>query len=394
MNILSLFDGISCARVALEKSKIKVKNYYACEIEKNAIEISKKNYSDIIQLGSVIDFKRNMIGNKKIHLLIGGSPCQDLSIAKKGREGLEGSRSNLFYEYVRIMKLVKPKYFILENVASMPQKDRDIITEIMGVNPVMFNASLVSAQCRKRYFWTNIKFELPIDKGILLKDIIQPDAQVDEKFMCKNGKSLCLLAGYYKRAVSQNEIDRCEKGRKDNFVTKKLGYVNNIDHQANRFYDDNGKIPALGYMCNSMIKVGHISNTDSQANRVYSTDGKSVALSANGGGSGAKTGLYTVGRIVGRRINNEGHRDDNNKDIDIKQRIELRDDNKSNNLSTVQKDNILVGQNIRKLTPIECERLQSLPDNYTESISISNRYKCLGNAFNVNVVSHILNNIS
>jgi DNA (cytosine-5)-methyltransferase 3A len=353
MNVISLFDGISCARVALDKSKIKVKNYYACEIEKNAIEISKKNYSDIIQLGSVIDFRKNMIGNKKIHLLIGGSPCQDLSIAKKNREGLEGSRSNLFYEYVRIMKLVKPKYFILENVASMPQKDRDIITEIMGVNPVMFNASLVSAQCRKRYFWTNIKFELPIDKGILLKDIIQPDAQVDEKFMCKNNK---------------------------------LIYKNNND--------DNGKIPALGYMCNSMIKVGHISNTDSQANRVYSTDGKSIALSANGGGSGAKTGLYTMGRIVGRRINNEGHRDDNNKDIDIKQRIELRNDNKSNNLSTVQKDNILVGQNIRKLTPIECERLQSLPDNYTEGISLSNRYKCLGNAFNVNVVSHILNNIS
>jgi len=374
MNVISLFDGISCARVALDKSKIKVKNYYACEIEKNAIEISKKNYSDIIQLGSVIDFRKNMIGNKKIHLLIGGSPCQDLSIAKKNREGLEGSRSNLFYEYVRIMKLVKPKYFILENVASMPQKDRDIITEIMGVNPVMFNASLVSAQCRKRYFWTNIKFELPIDKGILLKDIIQPDAQVDEKFMCKNNKLI------YKN----NNNDR---------ETKKLGYVNNIDHQANRFYDDNGKIPALGYMCNSMIKVGHISNTDSQANRVYSTDGKSIALSANGGGSGAKTGLYTMGRIVGRRINNEGHRDDNNKDIDIKQRIELRNDNKSNNLSTVQKDNILVGQNIRKLTPIECERLQSLPDNYTEGISLSNRYKCLGNAFNVNVVSHILNNI-
>lgn len=353
MNVISLFDGISCARVALDKSKIKVKNYYACEIEKNAIEISKKNYSDIIQLGSVIDFRKNMIGNKKIHLLIGGSPCQDLSIAKKNREGLEGSRSNLFYEYVRIMKLVKPKYFILENVASMPQKDRDIITEIMGVNPVMFNASLVSAQCRKRYFWTNIKFELPIDKGILLKDIIQPDAQVDEKFMCKNNK---------------------------------LIYKNNND--------DNVKIPALGYMSNSMIKVGHISNTDSQANRVYSTDGKSIALSANGGGSGAKTGLYTMGRIVGRRINNEGHRDDNNKDIDIKQRIELRNDNKSNNLSTVQKDNILVGQNIRKLTPIECERLQSLPDNYTEGISLSNRYKCLGNAFNVNVVSHILNNIS
>ena len=375
MNVISLFDGISCARVALDKSKIKVKNYYACEIEKNAIEISKKNYSDIIQLGSVIDFRKNMIGNKKIHLLIGGSPCQDLSIAKKNREGLEGSRSNLFYEYVRIMKLVKPKYFILENVASMPQKDRDIITEIMGVNPVMFNASLVSAQCRKRYFWTNIKFELPIDKGILLKDIIQPDAQVDEKFMCKNNKLIY-------------------KNNNDDRETKKLGYVNNIDHQANRFYDDNGKIPALGYMCNSMIKVGHISNTDSQANRVYSTDGKSVALSANCGGSGAKTGLYTMGRIVGRRINNEGHRDDNNKDIDINQRIELRNDNKSNNLSTVQKDNILVGQNIRKLTPIECERLQSLPDNYTEGISLTNRYKCLGNAFNVNVVSHILNNIS
>lgn len=180
MNVLSLFDGISCARVALERANIPVKTYFASEIDKHAIKVSQANYPDIVRLGDVrlIDCLP-----EPIDLLIGGSPCQDLSIAKKDRKGLDGERSSLFWEYVRIWKLTNAKWFILENVSSMSKKDRDIITETLGVEPVLFNASLVSAQSRKRLFWTNIKFELPKDRGILLKDILQPD--VDQSMIVR-----------------------------------------------------------------------------------------------------------------------------------------------------------------------------------------------------------------
>ena len=292
MNVLSLFDGISCARVALDYAGIPVNKYYSSEIDKFAIEVSNNNYPDIVRLGSVVDFKKDMV-KEPIDLLIGGSPCQDLSIAKKDRQGLAGNRSSLFYEYVRIRDEVKPKWFILENVASMKAEDRDTITKIMGCEPVMFNASLVSAQTRKRYFWTNIQFDLPDDKGIILRDILQPDAEVDKRIIVKVGR----IVG------------------KDNVVVN---------------------------LSSNMVRVGHIGKCNAQGNRVYSPVGKSCTLSALGGGLGAKTGLYDL------------------------------------------------PPDIRRLTPIECERLQSLPDDYTEGISNTQRYKCLGNAFNCRVIEHIL----
>jgi len=395
MNVLSLFDGISCARVGLDRAKIPVNTYYASEIDKNAIKVSEKNYPDIVRLGDVRTIHTLDV---QIDLLIGGSPCQDLSIAKKDRQGLEGNRSSLFWEYVRILKVTKPRYFILENVASMPQKDKDIITKTLGVEPVLFNASLVSAQCRKRLFWTNIQFELPEDKGIKLKDILQPD--VDERFEIK-------------KQLNQT----AQTGRNE---TKKLGYVGEHDHQAKRVYDD-GKLPALNVVCNSMVKVGyigegeqygqggqahrvydtegktptlssfapliklgHIGNTDGQANRVYDSAGKSVTLSANGGGLGAKTGLY---QVLNKR------QQANLRSIDDKAHCLTSTNFKgsqANGTTLIQNE---TEQRIRKLTPIECERLQGLPDNYTDGIAITNRYKCLGNAFNVDVVSHILNHI-
>lgn len=289
MNVLSLFDGISCARVALARAGILVKTYYASEIDKHAIAVSTKNYPDIVRLGDVRAIESLP---DPIDLLIGGSPCQDLSIAKKDRKGLAGDRSGLFWEYVRIKKALNPRWFILENVASMPKADRDIITAEMGVELVLFDAALVSAQSRKRLFWTNIPFALPPDRGIALKDILQPDADVDES-MIVHGNIFC---------------------------------VNKHARQKQR----------------TMVKVGHVSASDNQATRVYSPEGKSSTLSANGGGLGAKMGLYKV------------------------------------------------SDRIRKLTPIECERLQGLPDNYTEGIAKTNRYKCLGNGFNVDVVTHIL----
>ena len=425
MNVLSLFDGISVARRALDMAELQVAKYYACEIEKHAISISKKNYSSIIHLGSVVDLKKEQI-SEQLDLLIGGSPCQDLSIAKKDRKGLDGERSGLFWEYVRLKNELNPKWFILENVASMAKKDKNIISEAMGCEPILFNASLVSAQCRKRLFWTNIPFTLPEDRGIILKDILQPDTEVDDRMINKEKKAYTLTASYQK-AVEKNSVAKKQR---------------------------------------TMVKVGKISNSDSQANRVYSTGGKSCALSANGGGSGAKTGLYQIttnpkenkglfitednkvavientkkgfaiveennsvdlsfensktrrgrvgdkvknlmtannicvmvksARIVGRRLNSQGNREDKNKEIKIEQQVEIRNDDKTGTLTSVQKDNIVINENftIRKLTPIECERLQSLPDNYTEGIAMTNRYKVLGNAFNAEVVAHILKGIN
>jgi DNA (cytosine-5)-methyltransferase 3A len=372
MRVLSLFDGISCARAALERANLPINTYYASEIDKNAIQVSTKNYPDIIHLGSVV----GLTPPENIDLLIGGSPCTDLSIAKKERQGLEGSQSSLFWEYVRIKKECNPKWFVLENVASMAKKDRDIITKEMGVEPVLFNASLVSAQCRKRLFWTNIPFTLPEDRGILLKDILQPDAEVDEKMTIKN----------------TTFTNTAQTGRNE---TKKLGYVGQIDHQAKRVYDEDGKCPALNVVCNSMVKLGHIGNTDSQGQRVYSPEGKGVTLSANGGGGGAKMGLYAIGRDIGRRLTEDGTRADHDTSIPYERRIETRTDDKCGTLTSVTKDNVVVSPDrIRKLTPIECERLQGLPDDYTSGVAMTQRYKCLGNAFNVDVVAHILRGLA
>jgi len=300
MKVLSLFDGISCLRVALGDRNI---HYTASEIDKNAIKISQKNYPDIKHIGSVVDIQYI----PDIDLLCGGSPCTDLSIAKKDRKGLEGDHSSLFWEYVRILKLCKPKYFILENVNSMPKKDRDIITTELGVEPIMIDAALVSAQSRKRLFWTNIPVQgLPEDQKIVLKDILEPEAEVDARMTTK-GKAFTLTATYSHATTTEAGINYS--------IQKKQ---------------------------RTLVKLGHIGNSNGQSNRVYDPNGKSATLSANGGGLGAKTGLYQT-------------------------------ENK-----------------IRKLTPIECERLQSLPDNYTQGIANTNRYKALGNAFNVEVIRFIL----
>lgn len=181
-NVLSLFDGIALARVALNKAGFKIEKYYASEIDMYANYIAKKNWPEHIYLGNVKAVTKKKVG--KIDLLIGGSPCQDLSIAKKNRKGLDGLRSNLFYEYVRILKEVKPKYFILENVASMAMDQQEIISKTLGVKPIMIDAGLLSAQSRKRLFWTNIKgIQLPDDKGIMLRDIV--NVKADRKWQPK-----------------------------------------------------------------------------------------------------------------------------------------------------------------------------------------------------------------
>ena len=178
MKVLSLFDGISVARLALDRLGVKV-DYYASEVDKYAIQVSQKNYPDIVQMGSVEDICRyeDMYDWRDTDLLVGGSPCQDLSIAKRSREGLHGKRSGLFWEYLRIWNEVQPKYFILENVASMSDEDRDTISNALSTEPIMIDAALVSPQNRKRYFWTNIPVAQPKDIGLVIEDILDKGAE-------------------------------------------------------------------------------------------------------------------------------------------------------------------------------------------------------------------------
>ncbi len=299
LKVLSLFDGISCGRVALERAGFEVEKYYASEIDKYAIQIAQKNYPDTIQIGDVTKFNpyQWFDNNDKFDLLIGGSPCQGFSFAGK-QLNFDDPRSALFFEFVRILKEVKPKYFLLENVR-MKQEYQDIISEHLEVKPIMINSSLVSAQNRVRLYWTNIpNIEQPEDKGILLKDILEDE--VDEK--------------YYLTKSNIKTINR-------NFGSK--GKTINLDI-------DNSLIEKFTYPSRIKQKKGDI---------------KCPTLTAAMGTGGGNVPV------------------------------------------------IIKNLRIRKLTEIECERLQTLSDNYTEGISMTQRYKALGNGWTVDVISHIFKNI-
>lgn len=394
MRVLSLFDGISCGRLALERAGIPVEVYYASEIDKYAIKVSEKNYPDIIRLGDIreIDFSR-FIG--KIDLIIGGSPCQDLSIAKKNRQGLEGEKSGLFWKFVEAVKTIKPKYFMLENVASMSKENKQIITDTLGIEPILINSALVSAQQRKRLYWCNWAVEQPEDKGIVLKDVLETGHAWSEKSVCitanYNGAHFPHDYLFHQRQMVAENIEKplliqentikgyteINKGEcfDNTFPNSQTRRGRKMDKKANcltavvpQFFQYIGcafrsrgkekhlevrkdeKANALtSVMTDSAIckplQVG-CKGKDAQANRIYSVRGKSVCLNANGGGGGAKTGLY---------------------------KIDLPDGD----------------YYVRKLTPVECERLQTLPDNYTDCVSKTQRYKSIGNAWTVDVIAHI-----
>lgn len=277
LTVLSLFDGISCGMVALQRAGIEIDKYIAYEIEHNAIEISRKNYPDIIRGGDVTkeDFTKY---RGKVDLLIGGSPCQNLCSCGD-KKGLDGAESKLFFDYVRALYETEAKWFLLENNATMTKENQDIITEIMGVEPIYINSNLLTAQDRKRLYWTNIPgIEQPEDRGLTLKDIVQP---VEEKreYEC------------YKRMAAKRE--------------------------------------------------GTLAFKKAWAN-VRTLDQKSRALTTS------------------QAISNSGAT--NVKYSDTEYYI---------------------------LTPIECERLQTLPDNYTEGVSNTQRYKAVGNGWTAEVIAHI-----
>jgi DNA (cytosine-5)-methyltransferase 3A len=169
MNVLSLFDGISCGQIALNRANISYDNYYASEIKPHAIKCTLDNYPNTIQLGDILNLKGSDL--PKIDLLIGGSPCKGISRLNKNQEGLEHSESRLFWEYIRLLDEVKPKYYLLENTHGNKEAT-NTITETLGINPISINSKLVSAQNRPRYYWTNIPdIKQPLDKGITTNDI-------------------------------------------------------------------------------------------------------------------------------------------------------------------------------------------------------------------------------
>ena len=296
MNVLSLFDGMSCGQIALNRANIQYNNYFASEIDKNAIKVTQHHYPNTVQLGDVT--KIEFIASK-IDLLIGGSPCQGFSFAGK-QLNFDDSRSKLFFEFVRLIDECKPTYFLLENVV-MKKEYEDVITKYLEVEPIKINSSLVSAQNRVRLYWTNIpNVKEPEDRNISLSDILEDD---------------------------------------------------------------------------SIINPGAI--------------------------SGRRLNKAT---IIGRRLNPDGKRKDYDKDIPITQCLEVRatNTNKSNCLTTVDKDNVLTTMPIgrhpnafkdklpfRYYTLKEYERLQTIPENYTSVVSTSQAKKMIGNAWTVDVISHI-----
>lgn len=337
LTVLSLFDGISCGRVALERADIPVSKYYASEVDKYAIKISAKNWPDVMQIGDIKNvWARNL---PKIDLLIGGSPCQDLSIAKGNRQGLKGSQSSLFWHYVRLLRTCKPKYFLLENVASMPKAAKEEISRVLGVEPILINSALMSAQQRKRLYWTNIPGVMqPEDKGLLLKDILEGGLTDREK-----ARAMTSSIG---RTTYREYIAKQQNTVAFEPITKRsLANIKIEDQKANCLQASSYKGAQANGMINIPMRIGDIGN-GGQGDRIYSISGKSICLNANSGGVGSFTGLY---------------------------KIDLPD-----GLYT-----------IRKLSPIECERLQTLPDNYTEGVSNTQRYKALGNGWTVDVIAHI-----
>lgn len=429
MKVLSLFDGISCGRLALERAGIPVEKYYASEIDKYAIQVAQKNYPDTIQVGDVT--KLNYLELLDVDMVIGGSPCQDLSIAKQNREGLRGARSGLFWKYVEALEVIRPKWFLLENVASMRNEDRDAITATLKkIYPetecIMINSALVSAQQRKRYYWTNWHVEQPQDKGILLKDILESGLPYLEKSqsltasydgavfwnsiqkkqrtmvaepVCINIPEPVVVRKYPVNVEKLKTLLRSHKNQTNKeiadalnvpmtkvehwfrtddcfaipdpeiwFALKELLHIETdefdscitefetkdaVYEKAQRKYHIDGKMSTLTTSTNDEIiapqRIGQIGK-GGQGDRIYSVRGKSVCLNANGGGRGAKTGLYKVDLPDGDYI-------------------------------------------IRKLTPVECARLQTMPDHWCDGISATQQYKCYGNGWTCDVIAWIFSQL-
>ncbi len=341
--VVSLFDGMGCGYEALKRAGIKVREYHAFEIDKYAIAIAKKNHPDIIHHGE-ITFMTNFSYFKGADLLIGGSPCQGFSFAGK-QLNFNDPRSQLFFEFVRAKKEIKPKYFLLENVG-MKQVYLDVISRYMGVKPIEINSALVSAQNRKRNYWCNWKVKQPEDRGVNWGDVREEGVE---------------WSPIYYSDAAMDWI-----GRHGSRKGKRL-----------KIHQPNEKM--------QMLEASHCKKYSSQ--RFFGIEDKPSS-------------------ILGRRLNADGIRKDYDLNIKTTQCLEVREGEKMHCLTTVKKDSVASilpigrypdvfskleeGKHYRYITVTECERLQTLPDNYTMGVSASQRYKMLGNGWTVEVIAHLL----
>jgi len=393
LRVVSLFDGISCGRVALEQSGYAVSYYAAFEIDKYAKAVSRYNYPDTEQHGDVMHADYRRFTN--IDMVIGGSPCQTFSIAKNQRDTEKGGIGwVLFMKYVEALRMIGPRYFLYENVASMHKNIREYISEELDCEPIMINSALVSAQQRKRLYWTNIKgVAQPEDRGILLQDILETGITAHDKSLCidacygKGGNHTSPYKQSGRRLMVYEPIALSDKSQTILSTMHKENALSMVMRQKTGLFvaqeiaemgaalrtrsDENGSFKRLEVRSDGKLNAMTTVQTDcvictpvrigtigkvGQGERIYSVRGKTVSLSAKGGGRSAKTGRY---------------------------KIDLPDGDYT----------------IRKLTPIEAERCQGLADNYTalgtddngKEIKISNtqRYKSLGNGWQATTVAHI-----
>lgn len=401
MNVLSLFDGMSCGQVVLERLGIKPTVFFSSEVNKYAEAVAALNYPDTVRLGDVTQLEcTQKLG---IDLLIGGSPCQNFSFAGK-RNGMttkckeevttlerylelknngfqfEG-QSFLFWEYIRVLRelqAVNPGIkFMLENVR-MTKKWQDLISNELGVQPHVLNSNLISAQNRHRLYWTNVPgYKEPEDRGILLKDIVHeycdfvtdlPDFNVNP-----SGKGMNGVVTHIGKPESKTLTTN--KGEGSKIAVPLAEYIVTFDKTL-KLLDKEIERGKVGYF-----------RQDSQANRVYAIHGKAVTLCGSAGGGAAKMGQYLFGCITPDRVNKRqnGQR--------------FNEGSKFYALTTQDRHGVLTNGYIRKLTPVECERLQTVPDDYTsygmfdgvvKPISNSQRYKMLGNGWTVDAVACIL----
>lgn len=371
--VLSLFDGISAGRVALERAGIKIKTYYASEIDKYAIAVTQHNYPNTVQLGDIRAWEAWDIPVPD--LIIGGSPCQGFSFGGKGLN-FDDPRSKLYFEFEKIVKYYRPKYWLLENV-KMREDHKLVITERMGQVPTEINSALVSAQNRERLYWHNFGLiDQPQDRGLILKDVLE-SGDVDRL------KSYTIDANYHKG------------GSEKNYREKKRRQIDNLPSAPLRQSEKRLMVFAGGIREGTFIEnEDDLSRNFRQGSRIYDETGKAATLSAKGaGGPGGHTGLHRVGTAL------DVNGDDYCKRIySTDGKVPSLNANGGGNLEPKISTNESE-KTYRKLTPLECERLQTFDDQYTalgsfngevKPISNSQRYKMLGNSWTVEVIVHLL----
>lgn len=411
MKVLSLFDGISACHLALTRAGFEVDTYYTSEIDKYATQISEKNYPDAIRLGDVTNWKDWDIDWSSIDLVTGGFPCQAWSVAGK-QLGDKDPRGMLFWTMLDVMKMVlkhNPKAkFLIENV-KMKKEFEEYIThhteQALGhVEKHLINSALVSAQNRQRYYWSNIQgITQPEDKGLVLADVIESD-------FVDRDKAHCLDANYFKGGNLKSYF---EKNRRQ--IVFKCGamrgrYIvdgNRADHTVDSMAgkteqriecrgDDKTNALTTVQKDNLLIQVGSLYKNNGDARRIYHPAGKGRTLKGEAGGGGAKMGLLACNTLIVPEATKKGY-----VEIEPNQCVDLTFPNSKTRRGRkmVDKSNCLTAANheyshwngfsYRKLTPVECERLQTFPDGWTEGVSNTQRYKALGNAWTVDVIEHI-----